>query len=52
MLQKLTNNLRLPISREDVFRGESVEWERLERLGSRLITSLNRQPDMNPTLMI
>ena len=26
-MKKLTNNLRLPISREDVLQGKSVEWE-------------------------
>ena len=29
-MKKLTNNLRLPISIDDVLRGKSVEWERLE----------------------
>jgi len=26
----LTNNLRLPISLDDVLQGKAVEWERLE----------------------
>jgi ATP-dependent DNA helicase RecG len=29
-MKKLTNNLRLPISLNDVLQGKSVEWERLE----------------------
>ncbi len=31
-MKKLTNNLRLPISVDDVLCGKSVEWERLHKM--------------------